>query len=197
MPLRIGVLAFHGDVVEHVRATESAAKKAGLACQIVQARTASGLEGLAGLIIPGGESTNFYKLCVREGMFEQMKGVPAIFGTCAGAIMLAKKIHNEEQGQRTLGLMDIEVDRNAYGRQADSFEEDIATAMGPVHAVFIRAPRIRGIGSGVATLAERGGEPIACEQAVGGRYYLATCFHPEFTTTIFHERFLKRAAALS
>lgn len=197
MQVRIGVLAFHGDVSEHFRATEAAAKRMGLACGIVQVRTARDLEGLAGLIIPGGESTNLYKLCVREGMLERMKEVPAIFGTCAGAIMLAKKIHNEEQGQGTLGLMDIEVDRNAYGRQADSFEDTIDTSLGRMLAVFIRAPRIRSIGKGVEALARRGGEPIACEQAAGKRYYLATCFHPEFTTTLFHERFLEMALALS
>ncbi len=197
MPLRIGVLAFHGDVTEHIRATQGAAENARIACQAVEVRTAGGLAGLAGLIIPGGESTSFYKLCMREGMFEQMKEVPAIFGTCAGAIMLAKRIHNEEQGQMTLGLMDIEVDRNAYGRQSESFEEDISTELGAMRAVFIRAPRIRSVGDSVAVLSRRDGEPIACEQAAGGRYYLATCFHPEFTTTKFHERFLQRAAALS
>ena len=170
----------------------------GLGCVVSQARSAADLPGLGGLIIPGGESTNFYKLCMREGMLDPMRRVPAIFGTCAGAIMLAKKIHNEEQGQRTLGLMDIEVDRNAYGRQSESFEEDIHTALGPVHGVFIRAPRIRGILSrDVVVLSERNGEPIACEEEAGGRYLLATCFHPEFTTTKFHERFLHKALALS
>jgi 5'-phosphate synthase pdxT subunit len=185
------VLAFHGDVVEHVRATEAAARKTSLSCQVAEVRAADDLERLSGLILPGGESTNFYKLCVREKMLERMKSVPAIFGTCAGAIMLAKSIHNSEAGQGTLGLMDIEVDRNAYGRQAASFEEDIRTELGRVHAVFIRAPRIRSVGSGVRVLAERGGEPVACEQRSGGAYLLATCFHPELTTTKFHERFLR------
>lgn len=195
--MKIGVLAFHGDVAEHERALRSAANKTGLPCEIVMVRTSANLNDLSGLIIPGGESTNFYKLCEREGMLEPMKALPAIFGTCAGAIMLAKKIHNAEEGQKTLGLMDIEVDRNAYGRQSDSFEDDIPTALGPIHAVFIRAPRIRSIGKGVAVLARRAGEPVACEHGDGKRYYLATCFHPEFTTTKFHEHFLKRALALS
>src|SRR4030095_3714732 len=119
--MKVGVLAFHGDVIEHIDATEAAAKKLSLSCEIVQVRTKKDLEGLRALIIPGGESTNFYKLCLREGMLEDMKKVKNIFGTCAGAIMLAKKIHNIEEGQKTLELMDIEVDRNAYGRQADSF----------------------------------------------------------------------------
>ncbi len=177
-----------------MRATLAAAEKTRIACTVAEVRTAAELGGLSGLILPGGESTNFYKLCQREGMLEPMRGVPAIFGTCAGAIMLAKSIHNAEEGQETLGLMDIDIDRNAYGRQSESFEEDIDTALGRVHAVFIRAPRIRRIMSpDVAVLAQRSGEPIACEQRAGG-YYLATCFHPEFTTSLFHERFLRKIA---
>ncbi len=192
----IGVLAFHGDVDEHLKATRSAAGKSRLKCEAVEVRTSDDLHGLSGLIIPGGESTNFYKLCEREGMLGPMKEMPAIFGTCAGAIMLAKKIHHEEEGQKTLGLMDIEIDRNAYGRQAESFEEDVDTALGKVHAVFIRAPRMMSVGKDVFVLAKRGDEPIAAEQRVGNAYYLATCFHPEFTTTKFHERFLAGLAGL-
>lgn len=191
--MRIGVLAFHGDVAEHVAATRAAAERLGLPCEVIEVRTKEGLEGLDGLIIPGGESTNFYKLLIREGMVEGMKKVRRVFGTCAGAIMLAKRIHGQEEGQITLGLMDIEVDRNAYGRQAESFEEDILTSLGKIHAVFIRAPRIRSAGSAVKPLAEREGELVACEQEYGGSYYLAACFHPELSTTKFHERFLERA----
>ncbi len=190
------MLAFHGDVDEHIKATGSAAGRSRLECEAVEVRTSGDLDGLSGLILPGGESTNFYKLCEREGMIGPMKAVPAIFGTCAGAIMLAKRIHHEEEGQKTLGLMDLEIDRNAYGRQADSFEEDVETVLGKVHAVFIRAPRIMSIGKDVFVLAKRGGEPIAAEQRIGKAYYLATCFHPEFTTTKFHERFLNGAAGL-
>lgn len=192
--MRVGVLAFHGDVIEHIRASRAAAEKLSLECQVVQVRTKKGLEGLDCLIIPGGESTNIYKLLAREGMSEEIRRVRCIFGTCAGAIMLSKTIHNTEEGQKTLGLMDIEVDRNAYGRQSESFEDDIETALGPVHAVFIRAPRIRSTGPGVAVLAERDGEAVACEQESVSCYYLAACFHPELTTTIFHERFLAKAA---
>jgi 5'-phosphate synthase pdxT subunit len=193
MKLRIGVLAFNGDVVEHVKATKAAAKNLNLACEVIEVRTKKDLEALCGLIIPGGESTNFYKLLLREGMFEEMKKIKNIFGTCAGAILLAKTIHNTEEGQKTLGLMDIEIDRNAYGRQSESFEDDIQTKLGKIHAVFIRAPRIRSAGEGVATLAERKGERIACEEEKDGRYYLAACFHPELTTTKFHEYFLEKA----
>ncbi|MFN7991264.1 MAG: pyridoxal 5'-phosphate synthase glutaminase subunit PdxT [Candidatus Micrarchaeia archaeon] len=185
--MRIGILAFHGDVAEHARATEAAAKKLRLTCEVKLVRTKKDLEGLDGIILPGGESTNFYKLIVREGMLEAIRSVRCIFGTCAGAIMLAKAIRNKEEGQETLALMDIEIDRNAYGRQAESFEDDIDTSLGPVHAVFIRAPRIRSLGPAVRVLARRGEEAVACEQSS----YMAACFHPELTTTKFHEHFLE------
>ncbi|MEW6722018.1 MAG: pyridoxal 5'-phosphate synthase glutaminase subunit PdxT [Candidatus Micrarchaeota archaeon] len=190
--MRIGVLAFQGDVSEHVRAAKEAAKKLGSACEIIEARDKKRLEGLDGLIIPGGESTTLFKLCEREGMLDSMRRIPKIFGTCAGAIMLAKKIHGEESGQKTLGLMDIEIDRNAYGRQSESFEQKISTKLGAMNAIFIRAPRIRRVAGNVVILAERDGEVLACEQFLGHNYYLAACFHPELTTTAFHERFLGR-----
>jgi 5'-phosphate synthase pdxT subunit len=189
--MKIGVLAYHGDVIEHVRATEGAARKLGLPCQVVEVRESKDLETLAGLIIPGGESTNFYKLMVRDGLLEGIKGIRNIFGTCAGAILLAKGLGNKEEGQITLGLMDIDVDRNAYGRQAESFEDELETELGKMHAVFIRAPRIRKAGPEVRVLSRRKGEIVACEQKSSGSYYLATCFHPELTTTKFHERFLR------
>lgn len=182
---RVGVLAFHGDVIEHLKAL----KQAGAATVVV--RTKKDLENLAGLILPGGESTTLYKLCREAGMWESMKQLPAIFGTCAGAIMLAKKVRHKEVGQESLGLMDITVDRNAYGRQTDSFEQKIQTILGPIEAVFIRAPRIKAVGAGVRVLAQNNGEIIAVEQRSAGRYYLAASFHPELTTTRFHEYWLK------
>ena len=194
--LRIGILALQGDVLEHVRAIQEAAKNLMKDVDIIEVRTKKDLQDLAGLIIPGGESTVLQKLCEREDMIDDLTGIKAIFGTCAGAIMLAKKINNKEADQRTLGLMDIEIDRNAYGRQADSFERDIETEFGKIHTIFIRAPRIVGVGSSVRTIATLNKEIIACEQESGGKYYLATCFHPELSTTKFHEHFLKRAAAL-
>jgi len=197
--MEVGVLGFQGSVTEHIAATKEAARKLGITCRVSEVRTAAGLAGLDGLIIPGGESTTMYKLCEREGMLEAMRKARGIFGTCAGAIMLAEKIHNEEEDQKTLGLMDIEVDRNAYGRQAESFEERLAVRLGPqgtepvmINAIFIRAPRIRSVGAGIKVLAERKGEAVACEQRIGKRYYLAACFHPELSTTLFHEHFLRR-----
>ncbi len=191
--MKIGILALQGGVSEHISATRSAAQKLGVGCEIVQVRTRAGLDALGGLIIPGGESTTIAKLCAREGMLEAMARVPAIFGTCAGAIMLAKKIRGAGKCHGTLGLLNVEIGRNAYGTQAESFEETMRTELGTINAVFIRAPRIRSAGKGVAVLAERRGEPVACEQGLpGGRYLLATCFHPELTTAAFHERFLAR-----
>lgn len=192
MKMKVGILAFHGDVIEHVRATREAAAKLKTNCEIIEVREAKDLKGLDGLIIPGGESTNFYKLCMREGMLEKIKGIKNIFGTCAGAIMLAKAVRKAEEGQKTLGLMDIEVDRNAYGPQIDSFEEDINTKLGKVHAIFIRAPKIKKIGKGVAVLSANKGGVLACEERVGSNYYLATSFHPELSTIKFHEYFLKK-----
>lgn len=192
--LRVGVLALQGGVAEHLSATRAAAKNLSLTCDVVEVRTKTDLTGLHGLIIPGGESTTLQKLCEREGMFDDMRKVPALFGTCAGAIMLAKKISNKEADQRTLGLMDIEIDRNGYGRQLESFEKTLQTELGEVRAVFIRAPRIASVGAGVYVLARHGGanncEAIACEQQIGKHYLMATCFHPELACTIFHERFL-------
>jgi len=157
---RIGVLAFHGDVIEHIQATRAAAKKLDLPIDLIEVRTK-----------------------------EQVK---AIFGTCAGAIILAKKTLHKEAGQETLELMDMTIDRNAYGRQTESFEQKIGTKLGPMEAVFIRAPKIISVGSGVTILAKNNSEIIACEQRSDGKFYLATCFHPELTITKFHEYFLKQ-----
>lgn len=191
MKLRIGLLAFHGDVIEHIVAIRQAAKKLKINIETVEVRVKADLAKLDGLIIPGGESTNFYKLCEREKMWGKLKQVKSIFGTCAGAIMLAKVIQHKLPDQKTLALMDIEIDRNAYGRQTDSFETKINTLLGKIEAVFIRAPKITKIGKTVKVLAEIKGETIACEQKQGKKFYLACCFHPELTTSLFHEYWLK------
>ena len=184
--MNIGILSFHGDCSEHITATEQAGKNLGLKISIVPVRTKKELHGLDGLIIPGGESPTLRKLCERENMWEEMKKVKNIFGTCAGAILLEK-----------MKLMDIKVDRNAYGRQIDSFEKTIKTKLGEVNAVFIRAPKIKSIGKNVSILSKNENEIVACEQKTNGRFYLATCFHPELTTTKFHEYFLKSLKSAS
>jgi len=188
------VLAYQGDVEEHLEAVRAAAKKLKKNIESRPVRTKKDLTGVSGLIIPGGESTTLYKLCMREGIFEDIKRIKNIFGTCAGAIMLSKSIRDKIPDQKTLGLMDIEVERNSYGRQSESFETDIKTTIGSMHAIFIRAPRITKVGKGVQILAEYEGEVIACEQISGKNYYLALSFHPELTTTLFHEHFLRKIA---
>lgn len=189
---KIGILAFHGDVAEHIETTKKAAKNLHLDIKVIPVRTKNSIRSLDALIIPGGESTTLYKLCQRENMWEDIKKIKNIFGTCAGAVMLAKKIRHKASDQETLELMDIEIDRNAYGRQTESFEKYVKTSLGQIHAVFIRAPKIKGVGKKVKILAENEKEIVACEQKKGNRYYLAVCFHPELTSTIFHEYFIKK-----
>lgn len=190
--MKIGVLAFQGDVIEHIQATKEAAKKLNFVVEVLPVRTASSLSSLDGLIIPGGESTTIYKLCQREDMLDEMKKIKAIFGTCAGAIMLAKDVLHKAESQGTLELMDITVDRNAYGSQFDSFEKEINTSLGKINAIFIRAPKIKSTGKNVTTLAKIDNEIIGCEQTEGDHFYLGLTFHPELTTTIFHEYFLNK-----
>ncbi len=192
MTLPIGVLSFHGDVVEHIEATQEAAKKLKVAARVIPVRTKEVLRTVTALIIPGGESTTLHKLCVREQMWDDMKTLPYIFGTCAGAIMLADDVRHKAEGQDTLRRMHISIDRNAYGRQTDSFEEPLETELGTVSAVYIRAPKILQVKRGVHILAKRGVDILACEETGTNRYSIATCFHPELTTTVFHEYFIKQ-----
>jgi len=188
---KIGVLAFHGDVIEHIEATKKASNNIHFETDVVPVRTKDIINTLDALIIPGGESTTLHKLCEREGMWEKMRRIKNIFGTCAGAIMLAKAVRHKTPDQKTLELMDIDIDRNAYGRQTESFEKDVKTNFGYIPAVFIRAPKIKRVGKDVKILAKNDRETIACEQRVGNNYYLAACFHPELRSTLFHEYFLR------
>lgn len=190
----IGVLAFHGDVIEHLQATQEAARKMHRDINIVSVRTKEDLAKVHALILPGGESTTLHTLCEREGMFESMKHVPYMFGTCAGAILMAKHVLHKAPGQKTLKRMDTTIDRNAYGRQTESFEKPIATELGPLSAVFIRAPKIVNVGPKVHVLARDENEILACEEKTTKTYFLACAFHPEMTTTLFHEYFLRQLA---
>lgn len=187
----IGVLAFHGDVIEHIGVTRNAAKSLGLSVEVIEVRTLPDLGGLDGLIIPGGESTTLHKLCERENMLEDLKKIPNIFGTCAGAILLAKVIYHKTPEQKTLELMDMEVDRNAYGRQTESFEKNVKTVLGNIKAVFIRAPKIIRVEKNINIIAKDAGEIIACGQKSENSYYLATTFHPELSSDMFHKYFLQ------
>jgi 5'-phosphate synthase pdxT subunit len=173
--LRIGILAIQGDFWAHARALARSGVEA------VEVRRAEELVGLDGLIIPGGESTTILKLMREERMIAAVRdfanaGSP-IFGTCAGAIMLAREVQNPRQG--SLALIDISVERNSYGRQLDSFIRKIDTTLGdePMEAVFIRAPRITRVGPGVEVLSLNNGEPVLVRE----NNLLAATFHPELT----------------
>ena len=191
---RVGVLALQGDFREHIRVLED------LGADAVGVRRAEELEGLHGLVIPGGESSVMDKLSRTFGVAEPLKaaiadGLP-VYGTCAGLIMLANTVSDGIAGQQTLGGFDVVVRRNAFGSQLDSFETDLSIpAIGPdpIHAVFIRAPIVESVGADVATLAAlEDGRIVAIEQG----NLVGTAFHPEITgDTRFHEYFLAKVRA--
>jgi 5'-phosphate synthase pdxT subunit len=183
---KVGVLALQGDFEAHGKALERAGAEA------VDVRTAGGLADIDGLVIPGGESTTMLKLLHLENLIEPLREfgrTKPIFGTCAGAILLAREVHNP--AQESLGLIDIGVERNAYGRQIDSRIVRLKPESldRDVEAVFIRAPIIRRVGSGARVLASYSGDPVLVEQ---GRHMVAT-FHPELTEdSRIHELFLQK-----
>jgi 5'-phosphate synthase pdxT subunit len=186
--VKIGVLAIQGDYEAHGRMLER------LGVEPVFVRTPADLEGLRGLILPGGESSTHMKVLTEEGLLEPLKKFAkdggAFFGTCAGAILLAREVHNPEQA--SLGLLDASVLRNGYGRQLASDVHFGGSKIKdePLEMVFIRAPIIESVGKDVRILAEYEGHPVLVEQ---GRVMAAT-FHPELTEdTTIHERFLKMA----
>jgi 5'-phosphate synthase pdxT subunit len=166
----LGVLALQGDFHAHLRAVENAG------AHPVEVRTAKDLASCDGLIIPGGESTTMLKLIGLENLLEPLRAFgenKPVFGTCAGAILLAREVLSPTQ--ESLALMDIAVERNAYGRQVDSRVAKIDADGEQMDAVFIRAPIIRRVGPGVKVLASYQGNPVWVEQ---GRH-MATTFHPE------------------
>ena len=173
---RVGVLALQGAFLEHARALRAAG------AYVVEVRLPEQLDGLDGLVIPGGESTTITKLAALYGLDDAIRGFEGpVFGTCAGMIVVDRS---------HLGLADLEVDRNAYGRQVASFEADLELngEERPFRGVFIRAPRVRDVGPGVEVLAELDGEPVLLRD---GRVLVAA-FHPELTDdSRIHERFLE------
>jgi len=184
--MRVGVLALQGDFALHAKALEKCGVEA------VEVRKPSELDDVEGLIIPGGESTTLLKLMDAWNFvstIEEFHGAgKPIFGTCAGLIILAREV--ESPTQFSLGLIDVTVERNAYGRQRESFEASGVARLDagpiPLEMVFIRAPRIRRLGPGVQVLAEHRGEPVMARQ---GRVLVAT-FHPELTdNTTVHRYF--------
>src|SRR5205823_5133232 len=189
---RVGVLALQGDFEAHGKAVERAGATA------IEVRAAEDLRGLDGLIIPGGESTTMLNLLAEESLMEPLREFgrrKPIFGTCAGAILLANEVSSPAQA--SLGLIDVGVERNAYGRQVDSRVTRITpeadfqsrTRPGEMEAVFIRAPIIRRVGQGAKVLARYNGDPVLVEE---GRHVVAT-FHPELSSdSRVHELFLQK-----
>jgi len=183
--MKIGILAIQGDYEAHASVLE----RLGIAHTYV--RNPSDLAGLSGIILPGGESSTHLKVMTEEGLFDALKQFAAnggaFFGTCAGAILLARDVHGPSQA--SLGLIDISVLRNGYGRQLASDVHSGPTKLHkePLEMVFIRAPIIESIGPGVEVLAEDAGHPVLVEQ---GRV-LASTFHPELTSdNTVHQHFL-------
>jgi 5'-phosphate synthase pdxT subunit len=183
----IGVLALQGDVLEHQRVLETCGVRT------TRVRTAEELARVDALVIPGGESTTMSKLAVDFGLLEPLRAARAsglpIYGSCAGMIMLADRLEGGRPDQQTIGGIDMTVRRNAFGRQVDSFEADLAIPAlsgPPVHAVFIRAPWVEAVGDDVEVLGHVESDPVygkAAGRIVAVRQgdLLATSFHPELT----------------
>ena len=189
MSVRIGVLALQGDFAEHGHMLSR------LDAEPVEVRQPSDMDGIDGLIIPGGESTTIGKLMVRYGFQEPIRGLAKagkpLWGTCAGLILMARDVGRR---QPVLNLLDITVERNAFGRQTDSFETDLeieGLSGGPFPAVFIRAPVVRAVGPGVQVLSRLDDGTIVAVRR--GRLF-GTAFHPELTgDTRLHASFVETA----
>ena len=190
--MKVGVLALQGDVREHIDSL--------LTCEVeaVPVRRASEIESIDALVLPGGESTTIAQLAEVFGIFDLLKnkinnGMP-VYGSCAGMILLADQILDAKQGQKSFGGLDITVRRNAFGRQVDSFESDIAFDDGSdqrIRAVFIRAPWVEKVSDTVQVLASIDSHPVA----VRSKTALATSFHPEITSdNRIHRYFIEQVA---
>jgi pyridoxal 5'-phosphate synthase pdxT subunit len=186
--VKIGILAVQGDFAAH------AAMLAGMGIETVEVRTPEDLAGCDGLILPGGESTTQLQFLQEEGLYEAIRQFAAedkaIFGTCAGAILLATEVKNPQQ--KSLGLLDMTVLRNGYGRQvhSDVVSGPSALKPEPMEMVFIRGPIFERVGPGIEVLAEYAGRPALVQKD----RILAAAFHPELTSdTTVHQRFLELA----
>lgn len=196
--MNIGVLGLQGDIEEHISALKTAMNKLNISGKIVWVKKPEDLENLSGLIIPGGESTTIGSLMKHNGLLEHLKSKIesdnlAIWGTCAGLIIMAKKTYDRVVGETTqplLGIIDMVVERNTYGRQKDSFETDLnIPVLGPkpFRGVFIRAPLIKEVDPIVEVLATLDNKPVAIRQNM----HMGTTFHPELThDTRLHEYFI-------
>jgi len=184
LKIRIGVLAIQGNFAAHAAALEA------VGAQAVEVRKPEELAGLDGIIIPGGESTTILKFLERDDFFAQLEKFvqtkPA-FGTCAGCILLAKDV--QRPAQKSLGVLDVTVERNAYGRQNESviLKEETSLPGGPLEMVFIRAPRIAQAAADVEVLATRDGDPVLVREG----HLMAATFHPEMSAdTRVHQMFV-------
>ncbi|PSN84194.1 pyridoxal 5'-phosphate synthase glutaminase subunit PdxT [Candidatus Marsarchaeota G1 archaeon OSP_D] len=203
MVVNIGVLGFQGDIEEHVEAWRNASEELGVKTNVLLVKKAEQVKQIDAISIPGGESTVIGSLSERMRVMGALKeailgGLPTL-GTCAGLIVLAKRSKDAvvtEKTQPLLGVMDVEVERNHFGRQNDSFEADLKIPVlgeKPFRAVFIRAPIITRTGPGVEVLAEMEDGIVAARQA----NIVSTAFHPELSgDTRFHKYFLKDVAKL-
>ncbi len=190
MPLSIGIIGFQGDVSEHAELLKKAANKLGTEVEVKEVRNLAQLSSVEAIIIPGGESTTMFKLLKLYSMYDRIRemavnGLP-VMGTCAGLILISSKTNDDRV--KGMGLIDTEVERNAYGRQIDSFMEDIEIkGIGKYRAVFIRAPIISVPGK-TEVLAEHAGKPVMVRKGK----VLGLTFHPELTKdTRVHEYFIR------
>ncbi len=194
--MKVGVIGVQGAVSEHIEAIKKAMKKLSVNGEVFWLKKPEQLENTAAIIIPGGESTTISRLMVKNGLFDKVtelgeSGLP-IMGTCAGLIMLAKEVNGAVEGQRFLELLDVKVNRNAYGRQVDSFEAPVKLTFDddPFLGVFIRAPRIIEVFGRASPLGYYKNEVVGVEQ----NNLIGLTFHPELTEdTRIHEYFLKKA----
>lgn len=184
----IGVLALQGAFGAHAERLRS------IGADVAEVRTPSQLESVDALVMPGGESTTMSNLLSTSGLFdpiaERIGGHMAVFGTCAGMILLAEKILDGRPDQKAFRALDITVRRNGYGRQINSFETDLAIdGLGdPFHGVFIRAPRVESVGPDIEVLARHDDDPVLVRRG----NVMAACFHPELTIdTRLHEMFVE------
>ena len=190
-PVRVGVLSLQGDFERHGRALET------LGVEPVRVTLPGDLEDVQALVMPGGESTTMLRLLETTGLrapLEAFVRARPVLGTCAGLILLAREAG--ELPAPPLGVLDVAVERNAYGRQIDSFsaEVEVPAVGGSFAGVFIRAPRIRSVGSGASVIARRGEEPVGVRQGLA----VGLCFHPELTGDLrLHRWFLAEVAGLA
>lgn len=191
MNMKIGVLALQGAFAAHSDCLQS------VGCDTVEVRLPRDLDEVDALVMPGGESSTMSQLLLSSGLFSAIENRiadgMAVFGTCAGMILLATEVLDGRSDQRSFSAIDIAVRRNAFGRQIDSFESTLSTSVGEFHGVFIRAPRIERVGPHVEVVGQLNGEPVLVRQG----NILAASFHPELAGDArLHQYFLDNMTSL-